>query len=99
MEPSSAASQSATVKAPVEISRLATPKRQPPSAPRTRAMAAKALARAGSSSASSVMVPGVTSRTTSRLTTDLAPRFFASAGSSICSQTATRWPSAMSFCR
>ena len=45
------------------------------------------------SSASSVSVPGVTRRTTSRRTTDLPPRFRASAGSSICSQTATRWPS------
>ena len=38
------------------------------------------------------MVPGVTRRTTSRRTTDFAPRFLASAGSSICSQTATRKP-------
>ena len=43
-----------------------------------------------SSKASSVNVPGVTSRTTSRLTTALEPRLRASAGSSNCSQTATR---------
>ncbi len=59
----------------------------------TRWIANSALARAGSSSRSSVIVPGVTSRTTSRRTTDFGPRFFASAGSSSCSQTATRWPS------
>ncbi len=35
-------------------------------------------------------VPGVTRRMTSRRTTDLPPRFRASAGSSTCSQTATR---------
>ena len=46
-----------------------------------------------------MIVPGVTSRTTSRLTTDFAPRFFASAGSSSCSHTATRWPSAISRLR
>ena len=34
----------------------------------------------------------MTSRTTSRLTTDFGPRLRASAGSSVCSQTATRWP-------
>jgi hypothetical protein len=46
-----------------------------------------------SRSASSVSVPGVTRRTTSRRTTALdPPRFLASAGSSICSQTATRKP-------
>jgi len=39
----------------------------------------------------------VTSRTTSRRTTDLLPRFLASAGSSICSQTATRKPLRISF--
>ena len=62
-------------------------------------MATSVLAREGSSSASSVIVPGVTSRVTSRRTTDFAPRFRASAGSSSCSQTATRWPCAMSRCR
>ena len=36
--------------------------------------------RLASSSVSSVSVPGVTSRTTSRRTTDLLPRFLASAG-------------------
>ena len=34
-----------------------------------------------------------------RRTTDFPPRLRASAGSSVCSQTATRWPSAISFCR
>jgi hypothetical protein len=48
---------------------------------------------------SSVKVPAVISRVTSRATTLLAPRFFASAGSSICSQTATRKPAAISLCR
>ena len=57
------------------------------------------VAREGSRSASSVIVPGVTSRVTSRRTTDFEPRFRASAGSSSCSQTATRWPCAMSRCR
>ena len=60
--------------------------------PRSRAIAARKLLRPGASSASSVSVPGVTRRMTSRRTTALAPRFRASAGSSICSQTATRWP-------
>jgi hypothetical protein len=46
-----------------------------------------------------VIVPRVTSRTTSRFTGDLEPRFFASAGSSICSQMATLKPSAISFLR
>ena len=49
----------------------------------------------GSSRRSSVMVPGVTMRTTARRTTDLPPRLRASAGSSVCSQTATVWPDAM----
>ena len=40
----------------------------------------------------SVKVPGVMTRTTARSTTDLAPRFLASAGSSVCSQTATLKP-------
>ena len=50
------------------------------------AIASRLLARTGSSRSSSVIVPGVTRRTTSRRTTDLAPRLRASAGSSICSQ-------------
>ena len=52
-----------------------------------------------SSSPSSVIVPGVTTRTISRRTTALEPRFFASAGSSICSQTATRKPCLISRAR
>ena len=38
------------------------------------------------------IVPGVTMRTTARRIAALLPRFLASAGSSICSQTATRKP-------
>ena len=40
-------------------------------------------------------LPGVTTRTTSRFTMDLEPRFLASAGLSVCSQTATRSPDLM----
>ena len=87
---------SATRNAPVEMSihaiaRLAS------LLPLARPTASRKLARPGSSRFSSVSVPGVTSRTTSRFTTDFEPRFLASAGSSSCSQTATRCPSAMSF--
>ena len=57
------------------------------------------MCRRASSRLSSVSVPGVTSRTTSRLTTDFAPRLRASAGSSICSQTATRNPLRISVSR
>ena len=76
--------------------------KRPSSSARRRARArspADSCCAAASSSVSSVSVPGVTSRTTSRRTTLLSPRFFASAGSSSCSQTATRWPSAISRCR
>ena len=89
---------SATRKTPVEISIQASAKfwSVPPF---TRPSAIRKLDSDGASNLSSVMVPGVTRRTTSRLTTDFEPRFLASAGSSICSQTATRKPSAISFCR
>jgi glycine/D-amino acid oxidase-like deaminating enzyme len=79
---------------PVDMSTLASAKSAP-----LRPSAVNKLDARASSSASSVKVPGVTSRTTSRFTTDLAPRFLASAGSSTCSHMATRWPSAMSFLR
>ena len=65
----------------------------------TRPSAIRKLDSAGASSLSSVMVPGVTSRTTSRLHHRLAAALPASAGSSICSQTATRKPAPISFCR
>jgi hypothetical protein len=48
------------------------------------------LAARESSNASSVNVPAVTTRTIARLTTDLEPLFFASAGLSVCSAIATR---------
>ncbi len=79
---------------PVESSALATAAMPP----RT-AMAARRLAPRASSRPSSVRVPGVTMRTTSRRTTDLAPRLRASAGSSICSQTATLKPARISLAR
>ena len=49
-----------------------------------------------------LVTPGTLTEDTlldARRTTDLPPRFLASAGSSVCSQTATRWPDAMSRCR
>ena len=57
------------------------------------------LAPRASSKPSSVRVPGVTTRVTSRWTTDLEPRFLASAGFSICSQTATLKPARISLAR
>ena len=51
--------------------------------------AAKKLFDLASKRLSSVNVPGVTSLTTSRFTTDFEPLFFASAGLSNCSHTAT----------
>ena len=74
-------------KAPVERSSQARP-----AASLVPASAASQLERLGSSRAVSVMVPGVTMRTMARATTDLLPRFLASAGSSTCSAMATRWP-------
>ena len=89
---------SATRKLPVDISVQASAK-EFSLLPLTRPSAIKKLDSEALSSFSSVMVPGVTSLTTSRRTTDLPPRFFASEGSSICSQTATLNPSAISFCK
>ncbi len=79
---------------PVEISTLATA-----ACPARNATAARRLEPRASSRDSSVRVPGVTTRTTSRCTTDLEPRFRASAGSSICSQTATLKPARISLAR
>ena len=79
---------------PVESSTLATAAWPP----RT-AMAARRFAPRASSRPSSVSVPGVTTRTTSRWTTDFEPRFLASAGFSICSQTATLKPARISLAR
>ena len=87
---SPASSASLNENAPVEISSAARPNEARASPALTRCTATRILARPGSSNLSSVIVPGVTRRTTSRRTTDLFPRFFASAGSSSCSQTATR---------
>ncbi len=67
--------------------------------PPRRAIAASRLAPRASSRPSSVRVPGVTMRTTSRATIDLDPRFLASAGLSICSQTATLKPARISLAR
>ncbi len=89
---------SATRKVPVDISIQAIAKLCS-APPFTLPSAIRKLDSDGASNLSSVMVPGVTSRTTSRRTTDFEPRFFASAGSSICSQTATRNPWPISFCR
>ena len=58
----------------------------------TNEYAAKKLWDLASKRLSSVNVPGVTNRTTSRLTTDFEPLFFASEGLSNCSHTATLWP-------
>ena len=85
--PSNTKGRVLTLKSPVEISTQASAE-----ASRICANAARKLCRRASSKLSSVSVPGVTRRTTSRFTTDLLPRFFASAGLSICSQTATRKP-------
>ena len=52
-----------------------------------------------SSRASSVNVPAVTTRMIARFTTALEPRFFASAGLSICSAMATRKPPLISRAR
>ena len=79
--------QAITRNSPVEMSTQASA-----ASSRTSDQAARKLWRRASSRLSSVSVPGVTSRTTSRATTDFEPRFFASAGSSICSAMATRKP-------
>ena len=79
---------------PVEMSAAAMPHLSP-----TFATATSQLAERESSKASSVSVPAVTTRTIARVTTDLAPRFLASAGLSVCSAMATRWPALMSRAR
>ncbi len=80
-----------TANSPVETSAHASPT-APSAGGETAASQAEARA---SSRPSSVTVPGVTRRTISRRTTDLPPRFLASLGSSVCSQTATRKPDAI----
>ena len=85
--PSRTSGQGVTRNAPVEISTQANAQ-----SPRTSEKAARKLLRRASSNVSSVRVPGVTKRITSRFTTDLEPLFLASAGLSSCSQTATRNP-------
>ena len=81
-------------KRPVETSAAAIPYRSP-----TFATAASQLAARESSRASSVKVPAVTTRTMARATTDLAPRFLASAGLSVCSAIAPRFPAVMGRAR
>ena len=83
-----------TSTSPVDSSTLATA-----AWPARIAMAASRLAPRASKRPSSVSVPGVTIRTTSRRTMDFDPRFLASAGSSICSQTATLNPARISLAR
>ncbi len=77
---SASPSQEPSAKRPVEMSTSARPYCQRVSSSRTRPTPSRMEARDGSSSASSVMVPAVTSRTTSRRTTALEPRLRASAG-------------------
>ena len=80
---------------PVEISAAAIAHSSP-----TFATAASQLAAAGASNASSVSVPGVTSRTIARFTKAFDPRALrASAGLSICSAIATRCPARISRAR
>ncbi len=80
--------------APVDSSTQARAARYPSALVTPNATAARWLSARPSISASSVSVPGVISRTTSRRTTPLA-----AAGSSICSHRATRWPAAIIFRR
>ena len=93
---------------PARRQRLAPrPRRCESSTPGHRRMAAadigdggQAVLAAGVQQASPLSAcPASPSRTTSRRTTDLAPRFLASAGSSICSQTATLKPARISLAR
>ena len=91
---SAAAGSDSVSKAPVETSSQAAP--TAPASP--GASASSHAGRAASSSASSVTVPGVTSRTTSRRRVG-ALRFLASSGVSICSQIATRKPRRISRAR
>ena len=57
------------------------------------------LTRRGKHQGGDIPMAGVTTRTTSRRTTALEPRFFASDGSSSCSQTATLKPARISLAR
>jgi hypothetical protein len=88
---------SSVSKAPVERSSQAAPTVSPDRSP-SGARASSQAGRAASSKVSSVTVPGVTSRTTSRRTAG-ALRFFASSGVSICSAMATRKPRRISRAR
>ena len=81
-----------TSTSPVDSSTLAMA-----AAPARTATAASRLAPRASRRPSSVRVPGVTTRTMSRRTIDFDPRLRASAGSSICSQTATLKPDRISL--
>ena len=74
-------SSSVTLRAPAATSRAATPKRPAPSLTATRQAVSEAA-----SKVSSVSVPGVTTRTTSRFTGPLPPT------SPVCSQIATGTP-------
>ena len=74
---------------PVEMSSQAAPRRSPPWAPPPSARASSQEGRPPSSRESSVTVPGVTTRTTSRRMV-LALRALACSGVSIWSQSATR---------
>ena len=85
-------SSAQTSTSPVDSSTLAMA-----AAPALTATAASRLEPRASSRPSSVRVPGVTTRTMSRRTIALDPRFRASAGSSICSQTATLKPDRISL--
>ena len=93
---SSPGSQAISSNRPVEMSAAAMPHSPAPAV----ATAASQLADAGASRVSSVKVPGVTSRMIARSTKALEPRALrASAGLSICSAMATRWPALISRAR
>ena len=92
------ASLRATKNAPVDISAQATAQSAFGALPR-QAKAAIKLCALASRRLSSFSVPAVTSRTTSRRTTDFEPRFLASAGSSVCSHMATRKPALIRRCK
>ena len=92
---------SLTKNCPVEISRLAREKKFSffVSWAGFLKREVRKLLEPGSSNVSSVSVPGVTRRVTSLFTTAFDPLFLASAGSSICSTTATLKPALMAFCK
>jgi len=83
---------------PVETSSQAAPTRSSPPLGPSGTTASSQEGRDPSSSASSVTVAGVTTRTTSRRTAG-ARRALACSGVSICSQTATRKPRRISRAR